>query len=262
MKDLNPYLLQYRPGKHMSLKDDFDPDGDAGLDKEDSKKQLADNLIQLDELQNLLYADNRFGVLIILQGMDTAGKDGVIRKVMSGCNPQGCKVTSFKIPTPTEVEHDFLWRIHQAVPARGEIGIFNRSHYEDVLVAKVHHLPSYHKLRYEQINDFERGLAENGIEVLKFFLYISKEEQKKRLEERIADPAKNWKFSENDLKERKLWDDYQSAYLDMLERCTTPEAPWYVVPANKKWFRNLVVSHSLILPQRISKSQKDISVLC
>ncbi len=182
--------------------------------------------------------------MIVLQGMDTSGKDGAIRHVMKGVNPQGCSVTSFKSPSVEELAHDFLWRIHKAVPSKGGIGIFNRSQYEDVLITRVRGLISKQewKEHYKQINHFEKSLSQNGVTILKFFLHISNKEQKKRLQERLDDPEKNWKFSEIDLNERKLWDDYMRAYEGMLGACSTKWAPWFIVPSDKKWFRNLVIS--------------------
>ena len=195
-----------------------------------------------------LYAESKHRLLIVLQAMDTGGKDGVIRHVMSGVNPQGCQVTSFKVPTAEELAHDFLWRIHQQVPRRGYIGIFNRSHYEDVLVVRVHDLvpKKVWQQRYEQINQFEKLLSETGTTILKFFLHISKDEQKRRLEARRDTPEKQWKFSLGDLKEREYWDDYMDAYEDALTRCSTRWAPWYIVPANQKWYRNLVVARTIV----------------
>jgi PPK2 family polyphosphate:nucleotide phosphotransferase len=180
--------------------------------------------------------------------MDAGGKDGTIKHVMGGVNPQGCQVTSFKQPTARELAHDYLWRIHMAVPSRGYIGIYNRSHYEDVLVVRVHNLvpEEVWSTRYEQINHFEKLLAETGTTILKFFLYISKEEQKERFEARLTDPTKNWKFSAGDVKERRYWDDYMLAYEEALSRCNTPWAPWYIIPANRKWYRNLVVSQTIV----------------
>jgi PPK2 family polyphosphate:nucleotide phosphotransferase len=221
------------------------PDDSAGIgSKERCEQALAKNIQRLFELQTLLAASNEYAVLIVLQAMDAGGKDGTIRHVMTGLNPQACRVTSFKVPSDDEARHDFLWRIHNAAPRRGEIGIFNRSHYEDVLVARVHKLvpKSVWQARYDQINEFEKNLAENNTVILKFFLHISKDEQKRRLEQRIQDPLKNWKISEADFAERRRWDDYTEAYEDALSRCSTKHAPWYVIPANKKWFRNLAVS--------------------
>jgi PPK2 family polyphosphate:nucleotide phosphotransferase len=187
-------------------------------------------------------------VLVVLQGMDTSGKDGTIRHVMTGASPQSCKVTSFKQPTSHELAHDFLWRVHQAVPEKGNIGIFNRSHYEDVLVVRVHKLvpKKIWAARYDEINRFEKYLAENGTTILKFFLHISKDEQKRRIEERIANPTKHWKLSPADIEERQYWDDYTEAYEDAISRCSTKYAPWFIIPANHKWFRNLAVSKILV----------------
>lgn len=209
------------------------------------KVSLQKNLKKLDRLQYLLYADHKHALLLIFQGLDAAGKDGTIRHVMSGVNPQGCKVTSFKAPSPEEAAHDYLWRVHHAVPPLGDIGIFNRSHYEDVLVVRVHNLvpKKVWSERYGQINQFEQFLYDNNVTILKFFLHISKNEQEKRFMERIDDPDKRWKISEADFAERKFWDDYVAAYEDALTRCSTKLAPWFIIPANKKWFRNLAVSH-------------------
>lgn len=228
----------------------WDPD-DKHLfdgDKQAGEAALPALSKRLEALQELLYAEGKHKVLIVLQGMDTAGKDGTIRHVFEGVNPQGVRVASFKAPTPLELAHDYLWRIHQQTPARGQIVIFNRSHYEDVLVVRVHNLvpPEVWKRRYDQINAFERQLAEEGTTILKFFLHIGKDEQKQRLQERLDEPEKRWKFSTGDLAERKFWDDYQTAYTAVLEKTSTTHAPWYIVPANRKWYRNLVISHAII----------------
>jgi PPK2 family polyphosphate:nucleotide phosphotransferase len=185
---------------------------------------------------------------VVLQATDAAGKDGVVRHVLSGLNPQGCDVTSFKVPSTIERQHDFLWRIHQAVPAFGSIGVFNRSHYEDVLVVRVHHLAPRHvwSARYDQINAFEKLMSDNGVTILKFFLHISKAEQKQRLEARLDDPIRNWKISPADFKERRRWNDYVEAYEAVLNRCSSSVTPWYVIPSNKKWFRNLAVSQIIV----------------
>jgi PPK2 family polyphosphate:nucleotide phosphotransferase len=195
-----------------------------------------------------MYAEDKRALLIVLQAMDAGGKDGTIRHVMSGLNPQGCTVTSFKKPSEEELDHDYLWRIHHAVPRKGDFGIFNRSHYEDVLVVRVHELvpKSEWSKRYDQINAFEKLLAENHVHVVKFFLHISKEEQLERLQARLEDPTKLWKFQEADAKERQYWDDYMEAFEEALVRCNTPHAPWYVIPANKKWYRNGAVSEILV----------------
>ena len=203
---------------------------------------------ELTDLQELFYADARRGLLVILQGMDTSGKDGVIRHVFEGVNPQGVRVSSFKQPTSEEMAHDFLWRIHRDAPAKGEIVIFNRSHYEDVLVARVHDLvpKKVWSKRFEAINAFERELVEEGDTILKFFLHISREEQGRRLRERIKDPTKHWKLSLADFHERRFWVQYQSAYQDVLQRTNTAWAPWYLLPSDHKWFRNLAVSSVLV----------------
>ena len=195
-----------------------------------------------------LFAENKRSVLLVLQGMDTAGKDGTIRNVMRGVNPQGCTVNSFKRPSSEALDHDFLWRIHFRVPRRGDIGIFNRSHYEDVLVVRVHNLVAEEEWsqRYEQLNQFEKMLTETGTTIVKCFLHISKETQRERLQARLDDPEKRWKFSEHDLSERKLWDKYQIAYEAALTRCNTSWAPWNIIPSDKKWYRNLLVSELLL----------------
>jgi PPK2 family polyphosphate:nucleotide phosphotransferase len=230
-------------GHSIKLKK-YDSSNTGGFEKDAALKKIEANNERLAKHHYLLYAENRRSLLVVLQGMDTSGKDGVIRHVMHGVNPQGCTVTSFKAPSTEELDHDFLWRIHKAVPAKGDIGIFNRSQYEDVLVTRVRGMISkpVWKERYKQINHFEKTLAGNGVTILKFFLHISKKEQKERLQARLDDPEKNWKFSENDLKERKYWDDYMDAYADALGACSTEWAPWFVVPSDKKWFRNLVIS--------------------
>lgn len=249
--------LLAKPGQNH-LVADFDTTFTAGVSKQDAKEQLARDVEKLAELQDMLYAQDRYSVLVIFQAMDAAGKDGTIKHVMSGINPQGCQVYSFKQPSAEELDHDYLWRISRSLPERGRIGIFNRSQYEDVLIAKVHpeiilssKLPGiksledidtdFWKRRYRQINDFERYLTENGTVILKFFLNVSKEEQKKRFLERLNDPAKNWKFSSSDIAERKFWDDYMNAYADVLTETSTEVAPWYVVPADNKWFMRYAV---------------------
>ena len=234
-----------RPGSKIRLKH-RDPGDTFGIKRND--EALQKNLRRLREQQHLLYADKRYALLIILQALDAGGKDGTIRHVMSGVNPQGCEVVSFKAPTADELAHDFLWRIHKATPNRGNIGIFNRSHYEDVLIVRVHGLvakPVWRK-RFGQINDFEKMLTESGVTILKFFLHISKEEQKKRFEARIKDSSRNWKLSLPDFEERQHWDDYTEAYEDALHRCSTPWAPWYVIPADHKWFRNFLVAELVV----------------
>ena len=215
--------------------------------KKDVAKELEKQRRRIQDLQARLYAENKRGLLIVLQAMDTGGKDGTIKHVFSGVNPQGCRVSSFKAPSAEEANHDFLWRYHKSAPARGRIGIFNRSHYEDVLIVRVKNLAPEEiwRGRYGQINDFERNLSLDGITVLKFFLHISKEEQRRRLQSRLDNPDKRWKFSSADIKERAFWDDYQRAFEDALGKCSTSHAPWYVVPANRKWYRNLVVARTI-----------------
>ena len=233
-----------KPGKDAKLTS-CDPGETSPIeDKAAAEAETERNRKELGEMQSLLWADNSRALLVVLQGMDTCGKDGTIRHVMSGVSPQGCVVTSFKAPNDEELDHDYLWRIHKAMPRKGEIGVFNRSHYEDVGVVRVHGLvpEKVWKARFEQINAFEKHLEENGTKVLKFFLHISKDEQKKRLQARLDDPTKNWKFSEGDIGERGRWDDYMEAYEDAITRCSTAWAPWFVIPADRKWFRNLAVS--------------------
>jgi PPK2 family polyphosphate:nucleotide phosphotransferase len=235
-------LLKVKPGAKVRLKD-FDPDFHDGIEKEAALDEAAKNAEALDALAYRLYAEHRRALLIVLQGMDTSGKDGTIRHVMSRVSPQTCKVVSFKQPNSEELEHDFLWRVHRAVPPKGQIGIFNRSHYEDVLVVRVHELveKSVWKSRYEKINLFEKFLADEGTTILKFFLHIGRDEQRERLRKRIEDPHKLWKICEADVAERKYWDDYQRAYEDAITECGAGDAPWYIIPANHKWYRNLVV---------------------
>ncbi len=217
-------------------------------DKKDAEKVFDRLNTRLEGLQEMLYADQRHKLLIVLQGMDTSGKDGTIRHIFDGTNALGVKVASFKRPTAPELAHDYLWRVHGVTPGFGEITIFNRSHYEDVLVVRVDGLvpEARWQKRYQHIVDFERLLADEGTTILKFFLHISKDEQKERLEERLADPTKNWKFEHGDLAVRAKWDDYQRAYEDAIARTSTADAPWYIVPANKKWYRNLVISDVIV----------------
>jgi PPK2 family polyphosphate:nucleotide phosphotransferase len=240
--------LTLAPGTKFCLKD-FDPDytGKYG-DDDDAKKQTKKNLERLTELQEMLYAQGKRALLIVLQGMDSAGKDGTITHVMSAFNPQGVEVRPFKVPSPEELAHDYLWRVHQVTPPRGRVAIFNRSHYEDVLVVRVAKLvpEEVWRKRYRDINDFERLLADNDVTIVKFFLYISHEEQAERFRERQQTRSKQWKFSPGDLEVRKQWDDYMAAYEDALTHCNSEIAPWYVVPANHKWYRNLVVSDVLV----------------
>ena len=236
------------PGHKVDLKD-YDPNDKGSFgEKEESFDDLEKYRAKLTDLQERLYAEDKRRLLIVLQGMDTAGKDGAIAHVMTGVNPQGVQVTSFGVPSEEELSHGYLWRIHKAVPPRGRIGIFDRSHYEDVLVVRVKELVPEHvwKARYRQINDFERMLAENGATILKFFLFIDKQEQKERLQARLDDPAKNWKFNVGDLADRKRWDNFMRAYEDALGQCSTDCAPWYIVPANPKWYRNYVIMRIVV----------------
>ena len=229
-------------------------------DKDEAENDLAKNIKRMRELQDILYAQGSYSLLIIFQAMDAAGKDGTIEHVMSGINPQGCHVVSFKQPSPEELGHDFLWRCQKALPERGKIGIFNRSHYEEVLVVRVHpeilqnqQLPpgmaddkDIWKERFESIRDWEKHLAKNGTHILKFFLNVSREEQKQRFLDRINEPEKNWKFSMGDVKERGHWEDYMAAYTDAIEETSTEKAPWYIIPADKKWFMRLAVSEIIV----------------
>jgi PPK2 family polyphosphate:nucleotide phosphotransferase len=233
------------PGAKVKL-EDYDPSSDGKL--ESHKKALPDiekHLEKMDRLQYLLYSEGKHSLLIVLQGLDGAGKDGVIRHVMTGMNPAGCTVTAFKQPDPEALAHDFLWRVHPHVPAKGQVAIFNRSHYEDVLVVRVHKLvPEEEWLkRYDLINNFERLLvAENNTTILKFFIHISKEEQLSRFKNRLEDPTHNWKISESDYKEREYWKEYKEAYEELLHKTSTEHAPWFVIPSNHKWFRDLTIS--------------------
>jgi PPK2 family polyphosphate:nucleotide phosphotransferase len=213
----------------------------------DTSAELEDHRARIDELQELLAAECKHSILVVLQGMDTAGKDGTIRHIFTGVNPQGCDVTSFKVPTPLEARHDFLWRAHRAVPEHGKIGIFNRSHYEDVLVTRVHKLITDEEAmrRMDEIVDFEETLARNGVVILKFFLHISREEQTRRLQARLDDASKHWKMSEADFAERRYWPQYQKAYEDVLSHTSRKDAPWFIVPSDHKWYRNLVISQVL-----------------
>ncbi len=240
--------LTVTAGKKFRLQD-FDPDYTGGYDnKGDAKKQTQKNLERLTELQEMLYAQGKQALLIVLQGMDSSGKDGTIRSVMGAFNPQGVQVCPFKVPSAEELAHDYLWRVHKVTPRRGMVAIFNRSHYEDVLVVRVDKLvpEEVWSKRYDHINEFERLLSDSGVTMCKFFLHISKEEQAERFRERQQTPSKQWKFSPGDLEVRKQWDDYRAAYEDALTRCNTKYAPWCVIPANRNWYRNLVVSSVLV----------------
>jgi PPK2 family polyphosphate:nucleotide phosphotransferase len=239
--------FKVKPGSKVKL-NKYNPEVSSNLTKEQADEMLDKITDELGELQELLYAAGQHSVLIILQGMDSSGKDGTVKNVMDDVNPLGCRVESFKVPTAEELAHDFLWRVHRATPPKGMITIFNRSHYEDVLVVRVHKLvpKAVWKGRYRHINEFERLLAETGTIVLKFFLHISNEEQKKRLEERELDVTKAWKLSAGDWRERELWDDYERAYEEALTKCSTNRARWHIIPANKKWFRNLAIADAIV----------------
>lgn len=238
---------KYRVKQDSKIRlNDFDP-GDTSEffgEKREAEEIVSSLTDELDGLQERLYAESKRAVLFVLQAMDTGGKDGTIRGVFGALNPLGVHVASFKAPTTLELAHDYLWRVHAVAPRRGEIGIFNRSHYEDVLVVRVHKLvpDQVWAKRYAQINAFEKLLSDEGTTIVKFFLHISKVEQKERLEARAAEPDKHWKFNPADLKERELWDEYQDAYADAIEKTSTETAPWYIVPANHKWYRDLVVA--------------------
>lgn len=238
--------LTVPPGRDIRLAD-FDPDFREGLSREDAEAETRRHCEKLDELAYRLFAEARRAVVVVLQGIDTSGKDGTIRMLASGVSPQCLEVRSFKAPSPLELAHDFLWRVHAAVPAHGRIGIFNRSHYEDVVVVRVRKLvpKAVWKDRFAQINAFEKLLHDGNLTFVKCFLHISKKEQRERLEERLRDPKKQWKLGPSDLEDRRLWDDFQKAYDDALTQCNTEHAPWHIVPADKKWYRNLVVARLL-----------------
>ena len=244
-----PDYPRYRvhPGEPIELAQ-IDPNScEQYKKKKDVETELEHQRDRLSKLQQRLYAESKSSLLVVLQAMDTGGKDGTIKSVFQGINPQGCQVWSFKKPSDEENSHDFLWRYHQRAPRRGMITIFNRSHYEDVLIVRVKQMvpESVWRKRYHIINEFEQMLCLNNIKIIKFFLHISKDEQKQRLESRLQDPNKLWKFSTNDINERKLWDDYQQAYEEAINNCSTAYAPWYIVPANKKWYRNLVIARAI-----------------
>lgn len=259
--------LIVKPQTKVKL-EDFDP-GYHGKHEshKGSEKEVQAYVEKLDQLQDLMYAGHKHSLLIVLQGLDSAGKDGVVRHVLSGMNPQGCTVTGFKPPTAEEADHDFLWRVHPHAPRKGNVAIFNRSHYEDVLVPRVHKQEPQEEWsrRYKSINDFETQLAvENNTTILKFFLHISKEEQLDRFEKRLCYPAKNWKISESDYLEREYWDDYTAAYEDLLHKTSTEQAPWFIIPADHKWFRNLAISQIITdsleeLEMRLPASTVDLA---
>ena len=245
----DPNYPRYRvePGEKIRLADIDPNETEHYKKKKDVRDELKTQRLRIEELQARLYAENRQSLLIVLQAMDTGGKDGTIRGVFAGVNPQGCQVWSFKAPGTEELQHDFLWRYHQRTPPRGMITIFNRSHYEDVLITRVKQMitEDVWRHRYHMINEWEHMLTLNHTTIIKFYLYISKDEQKRRLESRLEDPNKHWKFSSNDIKERAFWDQYQLAFEDAINNCSTEYAPWYVVPANNKWYRNLVIARTI-----------------
>jgi PPK2 family polyphosphate:nucleotide phosphotransferase len=252
--------FRVKEDSNVDLKDHPTDFTDGFTDKDAAEDDLKNNIRRMQELQDTLYAQNIYSLLIVIQAMDAAGKDSVIKHVMSGVNPQGCQVTSFKAPSAEDLDHDFLWRCQVALPERGKIGIFNRSHYEEVLVVRVHpqilqaqqlpddvkNSPDIWQQRFRQIKNWEQTLNENGTHILKFFLHVSKDEQKKRFLKRIDQPDKNWKFSARDVKERDHWDDYMNAYRDAIEATSTENSPWYIIPADKKWFTRLAVSDVIV----------------
>jgi PPK2 family polyphosphate:nucleotide phosphotransferase len=249
--------FQVSSAKNFKLAD-LDPRDKCGLeDKDKAKAQTAEDALAIDGLQNRLFAEGQRSLLVVLQGIDCSGKDGTVRAVFNTCGPMGVKLSSFKAPSVEELSHDYLWRIHQAVPPKGMIGIFNRSHYEDVLVVKVkaYASPEAIEQRYDQINQFENMLTQNGVVILKLMLNISKQEQAERLQERINDPTKRWKFNPGDLEDRKLWDQYMAAYDVALKRCTTDHAPWHVIPADRNWVRNYVVGK--IVREKLEEMKPD-----
>lgn len=228
--------------------EDFDPNDTLGLDREGTQEEYDRLQKRLVELQDVLYASKEYALLIVLQGMDCSGKDGTVKKVLAGISPTGFNVEAFKEPTPVELRHDYLWRVHQKTPQRGDIGVLNRSYYEDVLVTRVHSQVDDEKAhrRFEEIRNFEEYLADNNTVVLKFFLHISKDFQQEKLMKRLEKPEKNWKFSKADLEERRFWDDYQRCYGDVLSHSSSKRAPWYVVPANHRWFRDYFILHAIV----------------
>lgn len=238
-------IYRIRPGTRVKLAD-FDPNGETEIagDKERGVAQLERTKTELQQLQKMLYAERRHRLLIVLQGMDGSGKDGTVRNVFSGIDPHGLRVISFKSPSAVELDHDFLWRVHRETPAKGEIVVFNRSHYEDVVAVNVKNLApkAVWEKRYEHIVNFERMLADEGATILKFFLHISRDEQRRRLQSRLQSPEKHWKFNPEDIADRRLWPQFSAAYEEVLSRTSTAEAPWYVVPANRKYYRNAVIA--------------------
>jgi PPK2 family polyphosphate:nucleotide phosphotransferase len=258
--------FKVQPGGKVSLAE-WDPDDTAGFpDRESVQAEGEKHLKRLSELEYVLYAENKRSVLIVLQAIDAGGKDGAIRHITQSLNPQSCRVIPFKTPSQEELAHDFLWRVHHQVPRKGEIRVFNRSHYEDVLIVRVHDLvpKAVWAKRYDQINAFEKILAENDTLILKFYLHISKDEQLERFRDRMEDPTKHWKINPGDFEERKHWSDYMRAYEAALAKCSTPQAPWFIIPANKKWFRNyaiaeILVEHLSALRMEFPKPSADLS---
>ncbi|MGE5350606.1 MAG: polyphosphate kinase 2 family protein [Acidobacteriota bacterium] len=254
--DISQFLV--KPDSSVKLKDYKTNDTGGYRSKEDAEKKLADNIAKMDDLQAKLFAQDKYSLLLVFQAMDGGGKDSAIKHVMTGLNPQGTQVFSFKQPSKEELDHGYLWRISKALPEKGRIGIFNRSHYEEVLIVRVHdlvkseRLPDWvlkdniWKMRFRQINDFERYLFEIGTYIIKFFLNISKDEQKKRFFKRIEDPAKNWKITEEDIAEREYWDDYQKCYEEAISKTSTDYAPWYIIPGDRKWFAHLAISEVIV----------------
>jgi PPK2 family polyphosphate:nucleotide phosphotransferase len=258
-------LVRVVPGEPASLAR-REPADDLGLEKGRADEEVAAALTEIASLHNRLWAESTRAVLVVLQGMDASGKDGTIRRIFTGLNPQGCRVASFKVPTETELAHDYLWRVHAALPARGQLGIFNRSHYEDVVVVRVRGLvpKGTWKRRFRHIREFERLLVEEGTTLVKVFLHSSKEEQREQLQQRLDDPEKRWKFRLGDLEDRKLWDDFQAAYEEAITETSTDWAPWHVVPADRKWVRDVAVSRLLLetlrdLDPRLPEPEEDLS---
>ena len=249
-------LIRVASGDKIKLRD-IDTRACGDYEKEAAESHLEALRARLFTLQEALYAEDKRSVLIVLQAMDTGGKDGAIKGLMQGVNPAGVQVTSFKAPSSEELDHDFLWRVHQASPPRGTIGVWNRSHYEDVLIVRIHKLveKAVWQQRYDDINNFEKVLSNNGVTILKFFLHISKDEQKERLQARLDDPEKLWKFNPGDLKERALWDDYQKAYEDAINHCSTDHAPWHIIPADRKWARNIALAQAVVEKLEAMKPQ-------
>ncbi|HMO54804.1 MAG TPA: hypothetical protein PJ994_09895 [Tepidiformaceae bacterium] len=243
----NTHRTRHEPGTKLDLKK-FDPQGANGMERAEAEAEITHLRMRVNELQNLLYADERFALLIVLQGIDTAGKDSTVNSVFQEVGPIGCKVVAFKVPTPVELAHDYLWRYRLQLPQKGEVVIFNRSHYEAVLVERVKEIApkSVWEMRYDDINALEEYLVRNGTVILKFFLCISKDEQRERLQERIDNPRKHWKFRLGDLDDRKRWDEYIEAYEDMVTRTSTKHAPWHVIPANRKWYRDVLVARAIV----------------